>query len=99
MKTIIAFVIVAALAGCDPSTSPDAGTTPPPPTSTCSAACGALAGAGCSIGSSAGCPAFLSTVEASHQQANPVTSRPVTCADVLAVKTKADAVKLGFVCQ
>jgi hypothetical protein len=85
-----------ALAACpSPSPSGDGGS---PPATTCSAACESLAAAGCLVGKDPSCPSFLSTVEVSKQQANPATSRPVTCADVVAIKTRADAQRLGFVC-
>lgn len=104
------FAIAALLVACNtpspgPSPSPP-GPTPPtpadsgPPSSTCAQACAALAAASCPMGSDASCPPFLQTLNDKKKQPNPSNgNKPLTCDDVVKVKTKADAVALGFVCQ
>lgn len=92
--------LLTALVGC-PQPLP----TPPPPEASdgsqgdCASACAALRAAGCSVGAEADCSAFLIRDFGSGKVPNPETQKPITCADVAAVKTKADAVRLGFVCQ
>jgi hypothetical protein len=79
---------------------PDASDAAPgPPPQDCSAACAALAAAGCSLGAAADCPAFMARDIGSGKVPEPATHRPLTCAAIAFVKTKADAQRLGFACQ
>ena len=98
-------------ANCNPQPQPppnpdasDAAPTPPPvPGDRCAAACAALKAASCGvIGSKADCPTFLARDypdDGSGKLSNPATGRPMRCTDIAAVQTKADAQRLGFVCQ
>ena len=104
-------LVVAAvlLAGCpnppQPPPSPDASdASPAPPTPTpgaCAwdAACAALKGASCPLGAAADCSTSLARDIGSGKVANVATGKPLTCHDIAAVRTKADAVRLGFACQ
>jgi hypothetical protein len=51
------------------------------------------------MGSSVGCSAVLARDFGSGKVSNAATGMPMTCADVVAVKTKADAQRIGFVCK
>ena len=65
----------------------------------CVAACQALAIAGCPMGVTASCPTFMSSLAASQKVPNAATQKPITCQDVALVRTRTDALKLGFTCQ
>lgn len=65
----------------------------------CVSACAALQAAGCSIGTHADCPTVEDRDLGSGKVANPATGKPLTCADVAKVKSRADAQRFGFVCQ
>ena len=88
----------------DASAFGDTTSTPPSPSDPCAAACASLAAAGCAIGSgdASACASFLRTLSNPPQGSglpNPANgNKPLTCADVVPVKTKADAQKLGFAC-
>jgi len=100
MKTILIVLALSFVGGnCNPPSPPPDAAPPPPAPGDCAAACAALRTAGCSLGDAGDCPTFLSGLIATGKQANPVTSRPITCTDIATVKTKADAVTLGFSCQ
>jgi hypothetical protein len=72
---------------------------------TCTSACAALSAATCPLGGAQGCGCFMQSLSTAGQTggigglANKATGRPLTCDDVAKVKTKADAIALGFVCQ
>ena len=93
------------LAACHPTppvpTSPDASDASAfgdAPLDDCQRGCAALMNAGCTLGDGGpDCAAFLRAINAGKEP-NPQTRKPLTCADVAAVKTKDDARKLGFVC-
>jgi hypothetical protein len=80
--------------GDAPTPQVDAG----PVTTDCASACAALLKAGCSLGDAGDCPAFLTRVLGSGKVPDPALGKPLTCAIVETVKTKADVQKLGFVC-
>lgn len=72
----------------------------------CANACAALAAATCPLGGAQGCPCFMQTLSSAGQPggtggglANKATGHALTCDDAAKVKTKADAIALGFVCQ
>jgi hypothetical protein len=65
----------------------------------CMLACNALRAAGCPLGSTGDCAAFLQRDLGSGKVANAASGKPLTCVDVEGVRTKPDAVKLGFACQ
>jgi hypothetical protein len=100
MKLAVASLLLLALTACPPTPA-----VPPPdasdaaPQATCAAACSALAApaVACPIGAAASCPAFLTQLSSSGQYA-PYDAGPVTCAEIAAVKTSADARRLGFTC-
>lgn len=93
-------VLVLEAAMCPPSPNP-----PPPPLPAdaapgdmCQAACDALDRAKCGLGGTS-CPSFMAEMQNSQQHPNPAAGgRPMTCADVAAVVSKADAQALGFSC-
>jgi hypothetical protein len=81
-----------------PPPSPDAAPAPPPDAS-CASACASLTAAGCSLSGQGDCSTFLTRDLGSGKVPNPATGRPLTCADVAAVRTQADAQRLGFSCR
>jgi|SRR5579859_594041 len=103
--------IAALLCACPPPAPPqppgpdasDAAPSPPPSPGDCSAACAALALAGCALGAAADCPAFMARDIGSGKVPDPTTCHPrclpLTCATIAQVKTVADAQRLGFVCR
>lgn len=98
MKIIL---LTAVLAACTPTPvtpAPDADGSPAP-SDPCTAACAALAAATCPMGGATTCASFMQTLSSSGKVSEPDSGKPLTCADVALVKTKADAVRLGFVCQ
>jgi hypothetical protein len=110
--TLRLVVLLSAFCACTPQSTPVTPTpdasdasafgeaSPQPPVAAaCASACAALTAAKCGVGGAQGCPAFMQTLSNSGQQANPATGKALTCADVMAVKTAADAQKLGFVCS
>ena len=62
------------------------------------AACQTLSAANCQIGTYADCPTFMARDFGSGKVPNAATGKPMACADIVAVKTKADAQRLGFSC-
>jgi hypothetical protein len=83
-----------------PPPTPDAGPPGPPPALACVKACAALAAASCPLGTKADCATFLTRdIERSGRYPNKATGKPLTCLEVQSVHVKADAVRLGFVCQ
>ena len=100
-------VLALLLVGCPtpspvPPTPPDASDASAlgdsTPLDDCQRGCAALAAVACTLGDSgADCAGFLRVLNGGKEP-NPVTRRPLTCADVATVRTKADAVRLGFVC-
>jgi hypothetical protein len=64
----------------------------------CAAACAALRLAGCGLGDAGDCAGYLGALEASGHVPNAATHMPFLCADVVAVKVKADARAIGFGC-
>lgn len=111
MKIGVLVLVVAALGvgfNCNPPSTPDAGPGPTPPAPVggcptgpgdCNAACAALAAVPCPLGTSPTCASFMLSLVTTSKQANPKTACPITCTDVAAVKTAADAKALGFGCQ
>ena len=101
MRTLLVIVAFAACtpASVTPSPGADGSPTPAPASDPCSQACAALATASCPMGSAATCALFMQTLSTSGKVVNPTDQKPLTCADVALVKTKADAIKLGFLCQ
>jgi hypothetical protein len=104
MACALLFTLLA-MVRCTPSNNaPDASPPapvpiPPPPAPidpTCTGACTALALAGCNEGRSPSCAAALSNVQG--HLAEP-SGRPLTCADLSAVKTAADVRALGQACS
>ena len=82
-----------------PDVAPTPPTPPAPPvTADCTLACAALKAAGCGLGDAGDCAAFMTRDIGSGKVANLTTGKPLTCADVKTVKTRADAQKQGFVC-
>lgn len=82
---------------------PEAGDAAPVPPSgdLCQAGCAALASDSvrCALGDGGtDCAAFLRTIEEAGKERNPATGFPLRCADVAAVRTRADAVRIGFAC-
>jgi hypothetical protein len=65
----------------------------------CAAACEALKAAGCPVGAMLDCGSLMMRDTTSGKWTNVASGKPLACADVAAVKTKADAQKLGFVCS
>ena len=108
MKTLAVLFVVLPLVGGALLTACPSGQPPIPPpivdasdaaaTPGCQAACSALSAAGCALGAQPGCGLFLDHMQADGKEANAATRKPLTCADVAGVKTKADAVRLGFAC-
>ncbi len=113
MNLALPLLAVLLLAGCPtptpvPPPNPDAsdaapalGDAPSPgPLDDCQLACAALAAPAvhCGLGDAgADCAGFLRVLNAGKEP-NPLTHKPLTCADVKAVRTRADAVALGFIC-
>jgi hypothetical protein len=93
------FGLLIALAGCpQPSPAPPTPEASDGSESDCVMACAALSAAGCSVGAQSDCPAFLTRDLGIGKVPNPTTQKPMTCADVAGVRTKANAQALGFVC-
>jgi len=61
-------------------------------------ACQALTTASCQLGDATSCAAFMKRDLGSGKVPNPTTHKPLTCQDVVQVRTRADAQKLGFAC-
>jgi hypothetical protein len=81
--------------------APAPATDAPTPGAKCpdwTAACQALAAANCQIGTYPDCPVFMGRDFGSGKVENKATGKPLTCADIAAVHTKAEAQRLGFVC-
>jgi hypothetical protein len=76
-----------------PEASADAGAS-----QACIDACHALLVANCGMGRATGCAAYLDQLEHEGRTPNAVTHRPLKCADVLPVRTTADARRIGFEC-
>ena len=87
------------------SAAPSPGPIPPVGPTSCEAACVALALAGCPMGGDGSanmqCVGLMRQLDdGGAPRLNPATSRALSCADVATgVHTRADAQKLGFVCQ
>ncbi len=110
MRSLLLWAVLALLptmTACPPSPvnpPPDAdGAGPPtPPTPAtdasgdCAAACAALKGAGCTLGSQDTCGTFMSTVDGTLREPGGPALR---CADVAKITTRAQAQALGFVCS
>lgn len=62
------------------------------------AACQALSAASCQLGTYTDCAVFMARDFGSGKVENKATGKPMTCADIAAVHTKADAQRLGFSC-
>jgi hypothetical protein len=85
----------------------EAAPAPPPPADAApgakcpdwTAACQALAAATCRLGTYTDCPAFMARDYGSGKVENKATHKATTCEDIAAVRTKADAQRIGFVCQ
>ena len=92
-----------ALIGCPPTPAP----LPPSPDASDAApgacswdvACASLAAASCPLGAQPDCATTMARDIGSGKVANATTGRPMTCADIAAVKTKLDAQNLGFACK
>lgn len=71
----------------------------PLPPLDCARACGALQAAGCSLGNRSDCDNFLLRDLSIGRVSNAATGRPLTCADIAQIRTRADAVAMGFLCR
>lgn len=72
----------------------------PPNLDDCQRGCAALAAptVACTLGDGgADCAGFLRVLNGGKEP-NPLTHKPISCADVAKVRSKADARALGFVC-
>lgn len=108
-----AAIVVASLAGIGcPQNPPQPPPLPPdasdaavlttdagPASPSCILACAALSAAGCPIGNKPDCASSLTREFGSERISNPTTDRVMTCDDVRAVQSKADALRLNFTCQ
>jgi len=106
---IVMIVSLACLLGC-PQTPPNPPPTPdasdasafgdsPPSLDACQQGCAALTAVNCPLSTDASdCAGFLRVLNDQGKEPNAKTHKPLTCADVAAVKTKDDARALGFVC-
>jgi hypothetical protein len=111
MRSLLALLTAILVLGCPsvpapvtPPSPPDASdasaeASPAPPPSTCVQACAALRSAGCPLGVRADCPSFLVTMTATGEVANASTQKPLSCSDVAAVTTAAQAKAIGFGCS
>jgi hypothetical protein len=108
---VCTILLTSCLLGCpknppNPPPTPDAsdasafGDSPPNPVlDACQLGCAALVGAGCPLGDGGDdCANYMRDLNTNGKEPNPQTRKPLTCADVAAVKTKDDARRLGFVC-
>lgn len=101
----IAFSLASTATDCHPTPPPaplpdasDAAVLGDAPQDDCQRGCAALAAVGCTLTpDAADCAAFLRVIN-NGKEPNPVTHKPLMCSDVAAVRSKADAQKLGFVC-
>ena len=64
----------------------------------CETACLALVAVGCNVGADALCYASMAMSDADKTRRNPTTGLPRTCADVAAVRTRADVAAVGIYC-
>ena len=114
MKTCLLIAVASSLVGCPSQPPPapmppdatdayapivDAYAPPSEASTACAAACAALAAASCPLGGTSDCPTFMARDIGSGKVANAATGKALTCIDIAQVKTKADAQKLGFVCN
>lgn len=111
MKLALVVLAGAVLIGCPtnppvPPSPPDASDASafgdsPPVLDDCQAGCAALTSPAvrCPLGDGgADCAGYLRTINETGKEPVPASHKPLTCAMVKAVKTRADAVALGFVC-
>lgn len=105
-----AFAILAILIGCTPTPvappgpdasdaapapSPTLPPSPPAPLTVCGNACAALAAIGCSEGKAADCVVTLTQAQGVMRESN---GNPLSCTDVVVVKTAAQVKALGLGC-
>lgn len=69
-----------------------------PDTNFCQAGCKSLAAANCFLGTEKNCIGVLRQAASSHQSINKATGKPITCQEIAAIKTTADARRIGFSC-
>jgi len=71
----------------------------PPDITFCAPGCTALKAAGCFLGAESSCVRILEQAAASHNSTSKATGKPLTCKEVAAIKTTANARRIGFSCQ
>jgi len=82
----------------DAAPQPPLADSAPPVTGDCLSACAKLASFACTTGTKADCAAWAQRDLGSGLVPNPVTHKPLTCAAVAGLGSKADAIAVGFVC-